>query len=319
MKAMLWICCALALAVVRAAFADVVTLNGGTTIDGTVVQKDEKEVLLLRDFGTQWIPAPMVKTIKIDPQSHPKTLGEKNVNPSFLPAWGQIVAEAARSGWGGNLRQIPATVIDKGVLKSVPYVSFRCGKEYELNIYGDLDNPAGVEVGTYGSLIGKEHAQKNAVELIASLLPSEPDREILRKLDRAGAKAGRNGVAIEITPPTADDSYSGWWVSIYSEKALQDARASDAELNAITVANNSTINTNAISPWLAGLRAAAPATLPAAATGPSLGTYSGASDGYSGLLDYVVPSQRAGGRVFVNGYTRQDGAYVHSYSRSAPR
>jgi len=56
------------------AYADRVTLNAGTHFDGIVAQKDENEVLLLRDYGTQWIPASMIKSITYDETSHPKTL-----------------------------------------------------------------------------------------------------------------------------------------------------------------------------------------------------------------------------------------------------
>src|SRR2546426_12470233 len=95
---------------------------------------------------------------------------------------------------------------------------------------GDLDAPAGVELGIYGSLLGKEYFQKNVVEFVASLLASEADRVFLNNLDKKQAKEVRNGLTMEITPETAEDSYGRWWVSVYSEPTLENARATDAEL-----------------------------------------------------------------------------------------
>jgi len=299
--------------------ADIVTLNGGTTYQGIVVQKDDKELLLLRDYGTQWIPASMVKSVKLDEKTRPSTAVESNpANPVLLPTWGQIVMKAARTSWGDKLRQIPATVIDKGVLKNVPYISFKCGNEYELNIYGDLEKPSGVEVGIYGSLIGKDHAQKNAVEFIASLLPFESDRQSLKTLSPGGSQLVRGSLTLETTPPSHEDAYGGWWVSVYSIDALNSARASDSELQAITVVNNSGINTNAVAPWLATLRAPAVATPPATQSRTGVTTYTAPSPSYVGgyVPSYVAPSTRGSGPVYVNGYYRKNGTYVHSYTRS---
>jgi len=67
---------------------------------GIVVQKDDKEVLLLRDYGTQWIPTSIIKSIKIDEATRPKTLSEKSATSSTpFPAWGQIGCLAAKTGW----------------------------------------------------------------------------------------------------------------------------------------------------------------------------------------------------------------------------
>ena len=47
-------------------------------------------------------------------------------------------------------------------------------------------------------------------------------------------KKVRDGLTFEITPPTAEDAYGGWWVSVYDEKALDRSRASEDEMARIT-------------------------------------------------------------------------------------
>ena len=44
-----------------------------------------------------------------------------------------------------------------------------------------------------------------------------------------------NGLTLEVTPPTAEDAYGAWWISVYDEKALAEQRAKDSELSKITV------------------------------------------------------------------------------------
>ncbi|MEQ2007124.1 MAG: hypothetical protein ABMA26_10020 [Limisphaerales bacterium] len=50
-----------------------------------------------------------------------------------LPSWGSVLERVGAQTWGSSLKQIPATVIDEGVFRSVPYLSFRCGVDYEVN------------------------------------------------------------------------------------------------------------------------------------------------------------------------------------------
>jgi hypothetical protein len=48
-------------------------------------------------------------------------------------------------------------------------------------------------------------------------------------------KQEREGLTFEVTPETAEDSYGGWWVSVYDVKELDAARATEEELKQITV------------------------------------------------------------------------------------
>jgi hypothetical protein len=135
--------------------------------------------------------------------------------------------------WAKNLKQIPSTVIDKGVLKAVPYTSYRAG-EVELNIYGDPDAPACFEIGLHGSLLTNATAKKNCYDLVAAILTDSAGEKLLLSLKPEGEKKVLKGITYEVTPPTAEDAYGGWWISVYSEALLDKARASEAELAKIT-------------------------------------------------------------------------------------
>lgn len=140
---------------------------------------------------------------------------------------------AALKPWARDLKQIPSTVIDKGVLRHVPYTSYRAG-DFEVNVYGDPAAPAGFEIGLYGTLRDSGDAKKACFEFVAGLLDDAADRALLGSLRKDVDKQVRAGITFEITPPTAEDAYGGWWISIYSESTLDRSRATPKELERIT-------------------------------------------------------------------------------------
>lgn len=224
-----------------------------------------------------------------------------------IPSWNVIVAALGKQSWAQPLQQIPATVIDNGVMRNIPYVSYRCGDgDYEMNIYGDPDAPAAVEIGVYRKLLADDQAKTNCADFLASLMADAADGKAIRALDRSGANlVTLDGMTFEITPETSEDAYGGWWVSAYDQQALDNARASDAEMLLI---------------------AQAPAADPIASPTPS--SPSDVSSGWStGDYRYARPPPRhssggtsgGGGRVYVKSYTRRDGTYVRSHTRSSPR
>lgn len=149
-----------------------------------------------------------------------------------LPTRAKARAAAANAFWGKTLAQIPSTVIDKGVLRNIPYLSYRSG-DFELNIYGDPAAPAGVELGIHKDTLRSPTAKKACVDFLGGLL-DPADRALLASLKMDVDKKVRDGLTFEITPPTAEDAYGGWWVSVYDEKALDRSRASEDEMAKIT-------------------------------------------------------------------------------------
>jgi hypothetical protein len=242
----------------------------------------------------------LIKDVRKDTVS---SLNESN-SAQRIPSWGKIVSILATNGWAHELKQIPATVIDNGVLQDVPYISFRCASAgYEINIYGDLDKPAGVEIGAINYLVSSDVAKSNCMNFISSVLISDGYEEIVRtlKLNRKDLKK-KERMTFETTFPDEPDAYGGWWISVYDENALTNARASGAELIAIKQPQ--------IIP-----KAQSAAVISQSTVAPPEPTYTWSAD----ELSYSRPSRSTGGEVYVRGYTRKDGTYVSSYTRSAPQ
>jgi hypothetical protein len=159
------------------ALADTLVFSSGRTVSGTVLQTNESNILLLTDYGALNYSPSIIKEVRME---RAEELDVASTNR--LPASKQALLLLSRQPWASNLKQIPATVIDKGILRNVPYISFRCGEDYEVNIYGDLDHPAGIEAGVYRDLLGEAAAKTNCLEFVSRLLSKPQDRELVQGL-----------------------------------------------------------------------------------------------------------------------------------------
>ena len=148
-------------------------------------------------------------------------IGPKPAPPTGrLPDYRTIIVAAAVQTWASGLQQIPATVIDNGVLRNVPNKSICAGRDYEVNVYGDPSEPAGFEIGIDRALLDDDSAKPGCVAFVCSLLGHPADRQVVRGLSLQKDKKERNQLTFEITPPTDPDAYGGSWVSTYSEGLL---------------------------------------------------------------------------------------------------
>ncbi|HEY0095535.1 MAG TPA: hypothetical protein VGB96_14485 [Archangium sp.] len=173
--------------------------------------------------------APALKTTTAALSSPPAT--RQPVTEGRLIDSGLIIETFATRFGAKDLKQIPSEVIDTGIFRYVPYLTYETARG-ELNIYGDPQHPAGVEIGIYA---GKARTKEELRNLMAGLLQQAADRELVHGLSLDEDKLERAGLTFEVTPPTAEGSYGGWWISIYDAAAIDRARASDAELKTIAV------------------------------------------------------------------------------------
>lgn len=150
-----------------------------------------------------------------------------------VPGRSRCLQSATKQPWSKGFKQIPSTVIDKGVLRDIPYTSYRAG-EYEVNVYGDPQAPVCVEIGIHGSLLKSEEAKKACLTFMLGLLDDAADRETLTSLKLQTGKKVRASLTFEITPPEAADAYGGWWISVYNETLLDRSRATPEEMKALT-------------------------------------------------------------------------------------
>ncbi len=211
------------------AFGDTIVLITDREVHGTVIQTNAEDVLLLTDFTTLRFSRQNIKRIRIE-RTDTQAVSKERIADSKT-----VIASLSKQKWATNLKQIPATVVDNGILRNVPYISFRCGNDYEVNIYGDLEHPAGIEAGIYRALLQDNGAKANCRSFVESLLGQTADKDVLHDLRSDKDKRSNDSLTFEITPPTDEDAYNGWWISVYDEAKLKTARASDEELDQISL------------------------------------------------------------------------------------
>jgi hypothetical protein len=281
------------------ALADSVKFAGGNTIDCTILKESDDCVIVLFGSGVTKIRRSELSEVHKDTS----TANDSNVEGgNRLPDFRAVVVKLAQQKWAGDFQQIPATVIDKGVMRNVPYKSFRAGKAYEVNVYGDPQAPSGFEIGVRGNLLTDDKAKTNCIDFVTSLLGDSADKESVRALQLEKGLVNRKELTFEITPVEAEDAYGGWWVSVYNEPSLNSMRATETELKAITVSKASIAQIDKTSPStpLESIDQWTPNDL--LYSRPSYSSSKGSSSG----------------TVYVRGYTRKDGTYVAPHTRSAP-
>jgi hypothetical protein len=146
-----------------------------------------------------------------------------------LPSWRVIANDLRTHDAVKSLVEIPATVIDVADFRNVPYKSFRVNEDVELNIYGDPENPAGVELGIYGPRSVDKKLRKLLRAYLAGFLTTREEIAALYSLGLSKGKTQVGNIIIEITPAHAFDAYGAWWVSLYNPTALDKVRLSDSE------------------------------------------------------------------------------------------
>ncbi len=214
---------AILLALTSAALADTIHLSNGGKLEGVILKETETQVVVRLKYAT-------VTLAKSDIDSIEKSKPEESKDAAQRMArWDKCIEALAARKWGGDLRQIAALVVDKGVFKNVPYMSHRAG-DYEFNIYGDPDHPAGIEIGVYKDLVKSDSVKKECLEIMLGLLREAKDQEFLKALSLKVDKKDREGITFEITPETAEDAYEGWWISVYDAAAIEKERATAEEL-----------------------------------------------------------------------------------------
>ncbi|HYD01053.1 MAG TPA: hypothetical protein VEB22_07485 [Phycisphaerales bacterium] len=294
-----------------ASAADTLKITTGESLTCTVLQENADNYVVLSEHRLKRIPKGNVEAVERskEPAAPSKTVR----GPAKVPGWEAIVTRLAKHAWASNLREIPATVIDTGPLRNVPYRSFQCGTDYEVNIYGDPDAPVAVEIGVYRSLLNDAGAKKSCMVFLSMLLDDPTDQAIALALDTKEDLVTRKGITIEVTPPTAKDAYGGWWISIYNDSAIDAARASEEELKAISEEKAAAPQPKPMQPTVktgGGTGQRAPAATPEDRW---------QADELARARSYpaAAPSGggSSGGRVYVKGYYRKDGTYVRGHSR----
>ena len=215
-------------------FPDTVVLNDGTTLHGLIVRNDATTLALQQRTGEKEISKKSIRVINDD--NHAAAYFADIANPSKLPPWRMVVQDFRCDDNIRSFREIPATRIDTGSLRDIPYLSFRINERVEMNVYGDPEDPVCLEFGIYErnpDQIAK--FTRIAREYIAGILRSRQEVAALYSLPESGGERRVGNFLFKVLPPSAPDAYGGWWLSIYKAGKLDAARVPKADYAKVTV------------------------------------------------------------------------------------
>ena len=273
--------------------ADIIILQSGDIVPGKIFgsNRDGLDIMQSGSTNKEHWSVKMIDKVRLE-RDVPKN--------NRIPSWVKVLSQLTTNQWTHNFKQIPATVIDKGILKDVPYISFRFNwGEYELNIYGDLERPACIEIGTLGLLVRNKEAMTNCVNFMASTLTRSRDKAVFKLLTLSTKDLlKKDGLTFKTILPDEPDSYGGWWVSVYDEKALSSARASAEDLARITQPKQMP-----------------KVVIPIAAQVPN---YYWSESDISSNSRHSAADSCHGGAVYVNDYYRTNGTYFDEHIRRSP-
>jgi len=211
---------------------DQVRLNDGTELRGLILQNTPEMVVLETPSGEARLPKEYIR--RIDDAPNGEAVFAEIVEKDGLPSWRSVVHDLRTHDRVRSFEQIPPTTIDNGLLRNIPYLSFRANEISELNVYGDPDNPVAIEFGIYGSRGPDDHTRRIFRELIAGHLHSRDQIRALYSLSpqKRDARAGK--LAFRLILPDDKDGYGGTWIVVYRPDSIGRARMSDKAYAEIT-------------------------------------------------------------------------------------
>ena len=213
-------------------FPDGVVLNDGTQLQGLIIQNTSDLVVLETKNGEARIPKESIRRINDAPNE--ELIFSDLVGQGNLPSWRSVVHDLRTHDSIKSFQQIPPTTIENGLLRHIPYHSFRVNDYSELNIYGDIDDPVAIEFGIYGSHRVNNRTRRVFREFIAGHLHSQGQIAALYSLGPEKDEARSGDLAFRLIRPGDPDAYGGTWIVVYRPEAMEKARLSTSRYLALT-------------------------------------------------------------------------------------
>jgi hypothetical protein len=217
----------------QATMPDRLEMNDGSTMRGLILKNTAKSVLFQTPTKEVLVPKDQIR--RIHDEIDGEIVFDEIAGKGRLPSWRAMVTDLRNHDDIRSLQQIPATTIESGLFKNIPYLSFRLNEQSEFNVYGDPHNPVAIEFGMYGRQRNNPRYRQMVREFLAGHLHTREEIATLYDLRLTGDERRAGHLAFKVTPPVAADAYGGWWISVFDPKRMDQARVRDAQYAAVTL------------------------------------------------------------------------------------
>lgn len=212
---------------------DRLEMNDGRTLRGLILKNTAASVLF--QTGKEELLVPKDQIRRIHDEIDGEIVFPDIAGKGRLPSWRAMVADLRNHDDIRSLQHIPATTIESGLFKNIPYLSFRINEQSEFNVYGDPNDPVAIEFGMYGRQRNNPKYRQIVREFLAGHLHTREEIATLYGLRLTGDERRAGHLAFKVTPPSEADAYGGWWISVFDPKRMDKARVSDAQYAAVTL------------------------------------------------------------------------------------
>jgi len=211
---------------------DRLEMKDGSTLQGLILKNTPDAVLFQTRTNEILVPKDQIR--RIHDEIDGEIVFEEIAGKGRLPSWRAMVTDLRNHDEIRSLQQIPATTIEEGLLRNIPYLSFRVNDQSEFNVYGNPRDPVAIEFGMYGRQRNSSKYRQIIREFLAGHLHTREEIAALYSLNLRGDDKRAGHLAFTIIPPEQADAYGGWWIIVYDPRRLDGARVSDAKYAAVT-------------------------------------------------------------------------------------
>ena len=211
---------------------DTLELDNGGSLRGLILKNTADSVLFQSDNRVIEVPKSEIRRIRdeIDGEVYFPDITALGM----LPSWQAMVFDLRNTDEIDSMQQIPATRVKEGILRRIPYLSFRINTQSEFNIYGDPNDPVAIEFGMYGRQRRSAKYHRMTREFLAGHLNKREEIAALYALSFKGDSKQVGNLVFTIVPPKYADSDGGWWLCVYNAKRIEAARVSEKQYDAVT-------------------------------------------------------------------------------------
>ncbi|MEX1045634.1 MAG: hypothetical protein WEC73_05850 [Chthoniobacterales bacterium] len=211
---------------------DRLEMKDGRALQGLILKNTADSVLFQTRTNEMLVPKEQIR--RIHDEIDGDIVFEEIASKGRLPSWRAMVTDLRNHDDIRSLQQIPATTIEEGFLRNIPYLSFRVNKQSEFNVYGNPLDPVAIEFGMYGRQRNSSKYRQIIREFLAGHLHAREEIAALYSLNLRGDEKRAGQLAFKIIPPGQADAYGGWWLVVYDPQRLDRSRVTDAKYAAVT-------------------------------------------------------------------------------------
>lgn len=211
---------------------DSLLLKDGSLVEGLIVKNTATSVVIQGQMGEETFSKQDI--VRIRDEANFGVMFTDIARRGDLPPWRVLANDLRTMDQVQSLVEIPATPVEVGPLRHVPYLSFAINDDMEINIYGDPEDPAGIEIGIYGAKSSNQKLRKSLRSYLAGYLTMRSEIRALYGVSLDGGTQSAGDMRFEVTPLGAPDSYGAWWISCYNIKDMQAAKLDAREYARLT-------------------------------------------------------------------------------------